>query len=277
MEIKDLIHLGRENLKDIEYADPNYEVSEIIYKLTENDLTYIHTHLNESVDEGTVLKFKEILERRKNGEPLQYILNSAYFYGREYFVDRGVLIPRKDSEIPCEKIINLIKKNKLKDFLEIGVGSGCFSLTVNLETGINVKGVDISDDALKVAEINNERLKGNCKFFKSDLFSNVVGKFDIIYSNPPYIKSDVIDTLQREVRDFEPRLAIDGGEDGLKFYRDIAKAAPFYLKEGGYLAFEIGYDQRADIENILRENNFINIESFKDYGGKDRVVIGVRS
>ncbi len=277
MEIKDLIHLGRENLKDIEYADPNYEVSEIIYKLTENDLTYIHTHLNEIVGEGTVLKFKEILERRKNGEPLQYILNSAYFYGREYFVDRGVLIPRKDSEIPCEKIINLIKRNKLKDFLEIGVGSGCFSLTVNLETGINVKGVDISDDALKVSEINNERLNGSCNFFKSDLFSNVDGKFDIIYSNPPYIKSDVIDTLQREVRDFEPRLALDGGDDGLKFYRDIAKAAPLYLKGGGYLAFEIGYDQRADIENILRENNFINIESFKDYGGKDRVVIGVRS
>ncbi len=277
MEIKDLIHLGRENLKDIEYGDPNYEVSEIIYKLTENDLTYIHTHLNESVGEGTVLKFKEILDRRKKGEPLQYILNSAYFYGREYFVDRGVLIPRKDSEIPCEKIINLIKQNELKDFLEIGVGSGCFSIIVNLETGINVKGVDISDDALKVAEINNERLKGNCKFFKSDLFSNVDEKFDIIYSNPPYIKSDVIDTLQREVRDFEPRLALDGGEDGLKFYRDITKAALLYLKEGGYLAFEIGYDQRADIENILRENNFINIESFKDYGGKDRVVIGVRS
>ena len=277
MEIKDLIHLGRENLKDIEYADPNYEVSEIIYKLTENDLTYIHTHLNESVDEGTVLKFKEILERRKNGEPLQYILNSAYFYGREYFVDRGVLIPRKDSEIPCEKIINLIKQNELKDFLEIGVGSGCFSITVNLETGINVKGVDISDDALKVAEINKERLNGSCNFFKSDLFSNVDEKFDIIYSNPPYIKSDVIDTLQREVRDFEPRLALDGGDDGLKFYRDIAKAAPLYLKGGGYLAFEIGYDQRVDIENILRENNFINIESFKDYGGKDRVVIGVRS
>lgn len=277
MEIKDLIHLGRENLKDIEYADPNYEVSEIIYKLTEKDLTYIHTHLNESVDEGTVLKFKDILERRKNGEPLQYILNSAYFYGREYFVDRGVLIPRKDSEIPCEIIINLIKKNKLKDFLEIGVGSGCFSITVNLETGINVKGVDISDDALKVAEINNERLNGSCSFFKSDLFSNVGEKYDIIYSNPPYIKSDVIDTLQREVRDFEPRLALDGGWDGLKFYRDIAKAAPLYLKEGAYLAFEIGYDQRADIENILRENNFINIESFKDYGDKDRVVIGVRS
>lgn len=277
MEIKDLIHLGRENLKDIEYADPNYEVSEIIYKLTGKDLTYIHTHLNESVGEGTVLKFKEILERRKNGEPLQYILNSAYFYGREYFVDRGVLIPRKDSEIPCEKIINLIRQSELKDFLEIGVGSGCFSITVNLETGINAKGVDISDDALKVAEINNERLNGSCNFFKSDLFSNVDEKFDIIYSNPPYIKSDVIDTLQREVRDFEPRLALDGGWDGLKFYRDITKAAPLYLKEGAYLAFEIGYDQRADIENILRENNFINIESFKDYGDKDRVVIGLRS
>ena len=277
MEIKDLIHLGRENLKDIEYANPNYEVSEIIYKLTGKDLTYIHTHLHESVDECSVSKFNEILERRKKGEPLQYILNSAYFYGREYFVDRGVLIPRKDSEIPCEKIINLIKQNELKDFLEIGVGSGCFSITVNLETGINVKGVDISDDALKVAEINNERLKGNCKFFKSDIFSNVVGKFDIIYSNPPYIRSDVIDTLQREVKDFEPRLALDGGWDGLKFYRDIAKAAPLHLKEGGYLAFEIGYDQRADIENILIENNFINIESFKDYGDKDRVVIGIRS
>lgn len=277
MEIKDLIHLGRENLKDIEYADPNYEVSEIIYKLTGKDLTHIHTHLNESVDEGTVLKFKEILDRRKKGEPLQYILNAAYFYGREYFVDRGVLIPRKDSEIPCEKIINLIKKNKLKDFFEIGVGSGCFSITVNLETGINVKGVDISDDALKIAEINTERLKASCYFFESDLFSNVVGKFDIIYSNPPYIRSDVIDKLQIEVKDFEPRLALDGGEDGLKFYRDIAKAAPLYLKEGGYLAFEIGYDQRADIENILRENNFINIESFKDYGDKDRVVLGVRS
>ena len=277
MEIKDLIHLGRENLKDIEYADSNYEVSEIIYKLIGKDLTYVHTHLNESVDEVTVLKFKEILDRRKKGEPLQYILNSAYFYGREYYVDKGVLIPRKDSEIPCEKIINLIKQNELKEFLEIGVGSGCFSLTVNLETGINVKGVEISNDALKVAHINNERLKGDCKFFKSDLFSNVDEKFDIIYSNPPYIRSDVISTLQREVKDFEPRLALDGGEDGLKFYRDIAKAATSYLKEGGYLAFEIGYDQRADIENILRENNFINIESFKDYGDKDRVVIGIRS
>ena len=158
MEIKDLIHLGRENLKDIEYADSNYEVSEIIYKLIGKDLTYVHTNLNESVDEVTVLKFKEILDRRKKGEPLQYILNSAYFYGREYYVDKGVLIPRKDSEIPCEKIINLIKQNELKEFLEIGVGSGCFSLTVNLETGINVKGVEISNDALKVAQWQSSAL-----------------------------------------------------------------------------------------------------------------------
>lgn len=277
MEIKDLIYLGRENLKDIEYADPNYEVSEIIFKLTGKDLTYIHTHLSEKVEEDVILKFKNILDRRKNGEPLQYILNSAYFYGREYFVKSGVLIPRKDSEIPCEKIIDFINNKGLKDFLEIGIGSGCFSLTVNLETGIDVKGVDISDEALKVAEINNERLNGNCNFFKSDLFSNVVGKFDIIYSNPPYIRSDLISTLQREVRDFEPRLALDGGEDGLKFYRNIVGEATLYLKEGGFLVFEIGYDQRTDIENILRENNFINIESFKDYGDRDRVVIGVRS
>ncbi len=156
--------------------------------------------------------------------------------------------------------------------LEIGCGSGIVSISIDLETKVDVTSVDISDKAIENTTINRDMLNSNIKILKSDLFSNVIGKFDLIYSNPPYIKSIDIEKLQVEVKNYEPRLALDGGEDGLFFYRSIIKTCPKFLNSKGFLVFEIGYDEAEDIYNLMKDN--FKVEVYKDLNKLDRVIVG---
>ena len=204
--------------------------------------------------------------------PLQYIFGEENFYGRTFRVLEGVLIPRQDTEISVETLLKIIKNNKINNMLEIGCGTGIVSISVDLETKIDVTAVDISKRAIENSIINKEKLGSGIKIMKSDLFSNIKESFDLIYSNPPYIKSDEIEKLQVEVRKHEPRLALDGGEDGLHFYRKIIEKAPKYLNDRGYLVFEIGHDEAKDI-CALMEDKF-DIEVIKDLSKLDRVVVG---
>lgn len=272
MEIKKALIEGRKYLKDLEYTDPIYETRRILSFLLNKDLSYLVAHDNELLDSTVEERYFEILDKRKNGMPIQYILGEEDFYGRSFKVLKDVLIPRQDTEISVETLLKIIKNNKINNMLEIGCGTGIVSISVDLETKVDVTAVDISQKAIENTKINKEKIGSTITVLKSDLFSNIKNKFDIIYSNPPYIKSDEIEKLQVEVRKHEPRLALDGGEDGLHFYRKIIEKAPEYLNNRGYLVFEIGHDEAKDICALMVDK--FDVEVIKDLSKLDRVVVG---
>ncbi|MDU5805873.1 MAG: peptide chain release factor N(5)-glutamine methyltransferase [Peptoniphilus harei] len=272
MKIKESLVKGREYLKELEYTDPIYETRRILSDLLNKDLSYLVSHNDDLLDSKIENKYFEILEKRKIGIPLQYILGEEDFYGRTFKVFEGVLIPRQDTEISVEKLLNIIENNPINNMLEIGCGTGIVSISVDLETEIEVTAVDISESAIKNTRINKELLNSKIKIIKSDLFSEVRDKFDLIYSNPPYIKSSDIEKLQVEVRNYEPRLALDGGKDGLLFYRNIIKSSPEFLNSKGFLVFEIGHDEAEEIYNLMKSN--FDVEVYKDLNNLNRVVVG---
>ena len=218
-------------------------------------------------------RINEVFLRLSDVEPLQYILNKAYFYSRTFYVDNRVLIPRFDTEILVEQAIKIIKEKQLKTCLDLCCGSGAIGITIKLETNINLTCADISLEALEVTKINSNALSANISICESDLFSNINKKFDIIVSNPPYIASSDIETLEVKVKDFEPHLALDGKEDGLYFYKKIIEEAPNYLNKNGYICFEVAEFQAESVKNLLK-NNFKNVRIVKDFNNINRVVIG---
>lgn len=274
MKIKEALIEGRDFLKNLEYTDPIYETRKILGEILERDLSYLVSHDNEELPASVEKKYFDILKKRQEGLPLQYILGREDFYGRTFTVLEGVLIPRQDTEISVEVILKILKENNINKMLEIGCGTGIVSITVDLESKrqMDVTALDISPYAIKNTTINKKNLKSNIKILKSDLFDKVCGKFDLIYSNPPYIKSSEIENLQLEVKNHEPRLALDGGIDGLYFYREIIKEAQNYLNNDGFLVFEIGYDEAEDI-SLIMEKNF-DTKIYKDLNNLDRVIVG---
>lgn len=220
--------------------------------------------------------FLEIIEKRKQNYPLQYIFGKWEFYGLELFVDESALIPRFETEILVDEILKLdCKKDKI---LDIGCGSGAISLALadNLKKSY-VYGIDINKEAIKLSNKNKEKLNlKNVDFFESDIFSNIKEKnFDIIVSNPPYIDDADMKTLEKELS-FEPQNALYGGQDGLFFYREIIINSLDYLSANGVLAFEIGYNQMEIISNLLIENGFEILIAKKDFAGFDRIIIAKR-
>lgn len=227
--------------------------------------------------------YRELLEKRSARIPLQHLTGVQNFMGLDFAVNRHVLIPRQDTEILAEEAMKELHDGM--EVLDLCTGTGCILISL-LYYSNNCRGVgaDISEEALKIAEGNAERLLGSrtvrgdserqVSFVRSDLFENVDGQFDMIVSNPPYIQSEVIDTLMPEVREHEPRQALDGGRDGLLFYRRILAEVSRYLRRGGTLFFEIGFDQGESVSHLMEKSGFTEIRVVKDYGGLDRVVWG---
>jgi len=239
---------------------------------TERGDLFSHPERLLSVDEEK--KYFSLIERRNEKEPVQYITGKTYFYGLEFFCDKSVLIPRFDTEVLVEEVIKRAPKNS--ELLDLCTGSGCIAICVKHEReDIAVSASDISKEALLVAEKNKDRYNLDIKLIRSDLFENIDKKFDIIVSNPPYIPTKVISGLEDKVKNFEPKGALDGGEDGLDFYKEIAKEAVNYLKDESILIMEIGFDQGEDVSDILHDNGYKNIEVIKDLNGLDRVVYAV--
>jgi release factor glutamine methyltransferase len=215
-------------------------------------------------------------------EPLQHILGQAYFYGRAFNVNKNVLVPRFDTEVLVENALKTVKDGDA--VLDMCTGSGCIIITLALERNLSVAvGCDKSDEALSVARGNLRKLTGgagrNITFMQGDLFqalgSDYRNSFDCIVSNPPYIESSVIDTLSDEVKNYDPLMALDGGEDGLAFYREITGQANSYLKDGGALFFEIGAEQGKAVAELMERAGYSDIEIIKDLAGLDRVVRGI--
>ena len=218
-----------------------------------------------------------IVRRGKYREPLQYIVKEWEFYGYPIKVDGRVLIPRQDTEILVEQCIYLMKEKENPKILDIGTGSGAISIALAKELPESeVLGLDVSDDALKMAVINRELNNvSNLKFLKSDVFQHVREKnYDLIVSNPPYIPVEEYNELMPEVKEYEPRMALTDGGDGYYFYKKISEESVNYLKNGGYLAFEVGYTQGETVSQLMEKNGFQIIGRVADYGGIERVIIG---
>ncbi len=218
---------------------------------------------------GWALRITKMEERIANGEPWQQVVGTVEFFNRNYYVDKNVLIPRLETELVCEQALKYItEKSKV---LDLCCGSGVLGITAQLEKGANVTLADVSKDALKVAKYNAKNLKAKVKSVQTDMFAKVKGKYDVILCNPPYIPTDVIPTLDDSVKNHEPTLALDGGKDGLEFYRILATQAPKFLNKNGVLVLEIGYDQGKQVCNLLQDK--FHAEFLKDYSNNDRIVI----
>lgn len=236
-------------------------------------------HDTEEMTKEAAEQYAAFLNERKQGRPLQYILGECGFMGLSFSVGEGVLIPRSDTEILVETILEKKDTENFSCGLDIGTGTGCIPISLEKYGGISMTAVDISQKALSFAKQNQIRNETHVDFLESDLFAALpVGKkFDFIVSNPPYIPQKDVERLMCEVRDFEPHNALDGGMDGLDFYRVILDKGRGYLKEGGWIFFEIGYNQKEDLFSLMEIYGFCGVECRQDLAGLDRVVFGKRN
>jgi len=258
MNVLELLNSGAKALKQnkikTHLLDSELTLSSLLKKRRENLLT----SLNEKVSKKTIDSFEKLISRRANREPLAYILKNKEFWSKDFFVDRNTLIPRPETELLCEKVIKKYK-NKNIQVLDIGTGTGCIILSILSEIkGAKGIGVDISRKAIKVAKKNSNKLGLNkrVKFFNKSLEEIYGYKFDLIVSNPPYIKTCDIKNLSEDVKRFEPKIALDGGKDGLDVIKKVIYKSKRVLKKVGTLALEIGYGQYYKVSQILKEQNF---------------------
>lgn len=278
--IEKLLKDGIDIIKKRDYNNPNLDVQLILSHLLSKDKIYLHVHRKNEVSNDIAVKFYEMARKRNEGYPLQYMTNSQEFMGLDFYVREGVLVPRPDTEILVEKIIKIAGKYERKiNILDIGTGSGAIAVSLGYYLKNSaVTAMDISDIALKTTETNiNKHNLTNIRLIKADIFNYDFNneKYDIVVSNPPYIESDVIKELPIEVSSYEPKLALDGGDDGLNYYRHIVKVFKDICKEDSILAVEIGYNQREAVTEIFNNSNLFNrVEYDKDYGGNDRVITG---
>ena len=278
--VNQLIAMGRNVLESYEKMDAAIDARLLALYVLQCTSSELILHGNDEVADHIKESYMYMIAKRIQGIPLQYITKSQEFMGLEFYVDERVLIPRQDTEVLVETALEVCRKEQMGEIrlLDMCTGSGCILLSLLHElkprtvTGV---GVDLSKEALCVAEKNAEKLKIDAEFLESDLFENVKGTYDVVVSNPPYIRTSVIETLQEEVKDHDPYLALDGKEDGLYFYRRIIEQAPAYLKKKGWLLFEIGSDQGEDVKNLMEQAGYTGVSVKKDLAGLDRVVFGV--
>ncbi|MDU6984752.1 MAG: peptide chain release factor N(5)-glutamine methyltransferase [Terrisporobacter othiniensis] len=278
MTIKEIIIRYSKELEEIS-PTPRLDVETLLQKVLDVDRLYILLNLDKSLSDDEEKLFNKFIEERLSNRPIAYIVENREFMGLDFYVKEGVLIPRPDTEVLVEEVIELGKDKGPINILDIGTGSG--AITVSLAkylVNAKITSVDISDIALEIGEKNAQSndVDDRITFIKSDLFTNIDKdmKFDIIVSNPPYIKKEVIETLDKQVKDFEPYNALEGGIDGLDFYRAITTQGKNYLNKGGILAYEVGHDQSEDVSKLMEKDGYTNIYTRKDLQQIDRVVIG---
>ena len=294
LPLKELIKIGENQLREAGIMDSARDAKDLYCFIDKLDAVGLMMHWQDVLADNTCEAYFELIERRASGEPMQYITGVQEFMGLTFNVNPSVLIPRQDTETMVEDALELMSKGTLrgeafvekpnfKDVLDLCTGSGAIGVSLaKLGQDLKVTCSDLSKDALETAK-GNALANGlkSIKFEQGDLFAPFRGKlgrkkFDFIISNPPYIESEVIPTLQTEVKDHEPMMALDGGEDGLDFYRQIALEAPNHLKKGGALMMEIGYNQGEAVCKLLEESErFEKVVCLKDLAQKDRIVVGL--
>lgn len=270
--LEETLFLGTKMLREAGIVEANLDawyLMEYVFHITRAG--YYLAQKDEVLD-NDFHRYMELIEKRKERIPLQHLTGVREFMGLEFLVNEHVLIPRQDTEILVEEVL---KTSNQKSVLDLCTGSGC--IIISLAVLGNLKkatAVDLSEEALKVARNNAQKHQVDISFYLSDLFDQVEERYDMIVSNPPYIATKEIETLEPEVKCYEPMMALDGYEDGLFFYRKIIQNAKNYLTDQGEIFFEIGYDQGNDVSMLLSEAGFVDISVIKDFAGLDRVVKG---
>ncbi len=282
MQLKELLKYGEDILQKAGIEEFSSDARVLAMHVMKLDYTGIFMKLADQIPYEEEKKYKELIDVRKTHYPCQYIIGTQDFMGYTFRVKEEVLIPRPETEILVETALTETTNMDSVAALDMCCGSGCIGISYSLkrqEGGHHDDKIllgDISDNAISLAGENKFNLQANCDIIKTDLFENIQGEFDVIMSNPPYIPSEDIDEIMQDVREFEPRLALDGMSDGLYFYREIIDKARTFLKKQGVMIFEIGYNQYEDIRKILTESGFGNVSLKKDYADLDRVVIARR-
>lgn len=284
-----LLKEGTKVLEDAGIEEAGLDAWLLLEYTTGRNRAYYFAHKEEAVEKEAAETFRELIGKRGKRIPLQHLTHQAFFMGYEFYVNEHVLIPRQDTETLAEEALKALKDREDPEILDMCTGSGCILLSLLMEkkdaTGT---GVDLSREALLVAERNAERLgvSDRASFLRSNLFSDEYfckkddkksREYDILISNPPYIRTSDIEELMDEVKLHDPRMALDGFEDGLYFYREITARAQEFLKPGGWLMYEIGCDQGEDVKELLLKEGFRNTEIRQDLCGRDRVVLGQKS
>lgn len=270
--LKGLLTDGTKMLTQAGIDEAELDARYILEYITGLNSAQYFIHSEDIIEKNKAEEFFRLIERRSKRIPLSYVIGTRDFFGLTFKVDENVLIPEQETELLVEEVI---KHSEGKSVLDMCTGSGCIAISIALfGKPSKVAASDISEKALEVARENAKSLKsGEISFIQGDMFENVTDKFDIIVSNPPYIETGEIDELMPEVRDYIPRLALDGDIDGLKFYRIISKEAVKKLNKNGRIFYEIGYNQSRAVASILLENGFTDVKIMKDYSGLDRLVM----
>ena len=276
MNIQSAINEGESILKDKSIPTAKLDAEILMAKSIEKDRKYIILNNNQNLKEENLRYFKDLINERSKKKPVAYLTNKKFFWNSEFFVTLDTLIPRPDTELIIEQILKITKhKNKL-NILDVGVGSGCILLSILKEKkNFYGTGIDVSKNCLNISKINAVNLEVNSRvrFFKSNVDKFNLGKYDLVVSNPPYINKHDLKYLERDVVNFEPRLALDGGLDGLSEIRKVIKKSSELIKKNGKFILEISFDQKNKVINLLKQKGFYINSALKDFANNDRCII----
>ena len=279
MNIENILKEGIGILQKNKIANPQLDSEILLSNSIKRDKKHIILNPKEVLNSEQLGKFKSLIERRKKGEPIAYLINKKEFWKDEFFVNKDVLIPRPDSELIIEQVLKIYSKDDQLQILDIGTGSGCILLSILKErSNFYGTGIDISKKSINVSKFNAKQLNltNRVKFFHSsvDNFNN--GKYDIIVSNPPYIEQLSLKYLEKDVVNFEPKLALSGGFDGFSKIRKVINKTSNLIKKNGKFILEIGFNQKNKVIKILKEEGFYVNKAIKDYGNNDRCIISTK-
>ena len=279
MNIESILNEGISILKESKISNPQLDSEILLSNSIKRDKKHIILNPKEILNSEQTETFKNLIERRKTGEPVAYLINKKEFWKDEFFVDNGVLIPRPDTELIIEQVLKIHSKDSKLQVLDIGTGSGCILLSILKERpNFYGTGIDISKKSINVSKFNTKQLNlmNRVKFFHSSVDNFKIGKYDLIVSNPPYIESLNLKYLEKDVVNFEPKLALSGGLDGFSKIRKVINKAKTLIKKNGKFILEIGFNQKNKVKKILKEEGFYVNKAIRDYGNNDRCIISTK-
>ena len=279
MNIENTLNEGINILQKNKIPNPQLDSEILLTNLIKRDKKHIILNPKELLNSEQLDKFKSLIERRKKGEPIAYLIKKKEFWKDEFFVNNDVLIPRPDTELLIEEVLKIYSKDKQLQVLDIGTGSGCILLSILKERpNFYGTGIDVSKKSINVSKFNAKQLNlmNKVKFFNSSVDNFKIGKYDLIVSNPPYIELLSLKYLEKDVVNFEPKLALSGGIDGFSKIRKVINKAGILIKKNGKFILEIGFNQKNKAKQILKEEGFYVNKSIKDYGNNDRCIISTK-
>jgi len=279
MNIEKVLNQGINILKASNISNPHLDSEILLSESINRDKKYIILNSKEILNSEQINNFNNFIERRKNGEPIAYLINKKEFWKDEFYVNKDVLIPRPDTELIVEQVLKTYSKKSQLQVLDIGTGSGCILLSIIKERhNFYGTGIDISKKSINISKINAKQLNltNRVKFIHSSVDNFNIGKYDIIVSNPPYIELLNLRYLEKDVVNFEPKLALSGGFDGFSKIRKVIIKASTLIKKKGKFILEIGFNQKNKVKKLLKEEGFYINKTIKDYGNNDRCVISTK-